>query len=185
MVAPPSASGASSAQVQFKSPNVVCPADSVVPPAAPPKNVPVSGSGAPKAFAGPFPFTSMNQAMHCGQNNTRDTSMPPPYPVAGTSKQSGPSSLPPVTISSPLLVNLLQNDGTVSATKETGSSLNIMPTASTSKMGMTSAGARASTLMRPPPQPGSLKGAIQLVSCYLIITLEWDDFRLQNEYSCL
>nr|XP_023022070.1 uncharacterized protein LOC111510398 [Leptinotarsa decemlineata]XP_023022071.1 uncharacterized protein LOC111510398 [Leptinotarsa decemlineata] len=83
-------------QVQFKSPNVVCPTDTVVPK--------VGNNG--KAFTGPFPFASMNQVRHANRE-TPFKSLPPPYP----GKQ------PPVTISSPLLVNLLQNDGS----KESGS----------------------------------------------------------------
>ncbi|XP_057663377.1 mucin-17-like isoform X1 [Diorhabda carinulata] len=87
-------------QVQFKSPNVVCPPDSVVPKVgantAPPNNV----SSSNKAFVGPFPFASMNQAIHSNRE-TPFNSLPPPYPAKH----------PPVTISSPLLVNLLQNDG--------------------------------------------------------------------------
>ncbi|CAG9813354.1 unnamed protein product [Phaedon cochleariae] len=77
-------------QVQFKSPNVVCPSDSVVP------KVGTSSVASNR----PFPFTSMNQAIHSNRESPFNA-LPPPYP----SKQ------PPVTISSPLLVNLLQNDG--------------------------------------------------------------------------
>lgn len=56
-------------QVQFKSPNVVCPADSVVPRVGvnmgPPQSVIPSNSINNKSpFAGPFPFASMNQAIH-------------------------------------------------------------------------------------------------------------------------
>lgn len=87
-------------QVQFKSPNVVCPSDSVVPrvgtSVSSSNNVGSNG----KAFAGPFPFASMNQAIHSNRE-TPFSSLPPPYP----------GKHPPVTISSPLLVNLLQNDG--------------------------------------------------------------------------
>lgn len=97
------ASEASNTPLPFKSPNVVCPSDSVVPrvssSSATPSNV-VSGSSKP--FGGPFPFTSMNQAIHGGNRESGFNSLPPPYP----------GKHPPVTISSPLLVNLLQNDGT-------------------------------------------------------------------------
>lgn len=95
-----SSTSSNNVQVQFKSPNVVCPPDSVVPKVgantAPPNNV----SGSNKAFVGPFPFASMNQAIHSSRE-TPFNSLPPPYPAKH----------PPVTISSPLLVNLLQNDG--------------------------------------------------------------------------
>ncbi|XP_017771567.1 PREDICTED: serine-rich adhesin for platelets [Nicrophorus vespilloides] len=117
---------ASSEKVQFRSPNVVCPSDSIVP------KVPVgSASNAvtpptTKTFAGPFPFTSMNQAMHSNGNGGVGASAPvanfstppPPYP----------GKHPPVTLSSPLLVNLLQNEGGTSSS--TSSSIN--STASTS-----------------------------------------------------
>ncbi|XP_072385877.1 uncharacterized protein [Diabrotica undecimpunctata] len=96
-------------QVQFKSPNVVCPPDTVVPKVGantvPPNNV----SGSNKAFAGPFPFTSMNQAIHSNRE-TPFNSLPPPYPAKH----------PPVTISSPLLVNLLQNDGAKDSSSTSG-----------------------------------------------------------------
>ncbi|KAJ3648653.1 hypothetical protein Zmor_020441 [Zophobas morio] len=93
-------------KVQFKSPNVVCPSDSVVPKVA--VSAAAAANSAPpptKPFGGPFPFTSMNQAIH-GVNYATP---PPPYP----------GKHPAVTISSPLLVNLLQNDGkeTTSAVK--------------------------------------------------------------------
>lgn len=88
-------------KVQFKSPNVVCPADSVVPKV--PVSVAAANTSAPpttKSY-GPFPFTSMNQAIHSQVNYATP---PPPYP----------GKHPAVTISSPLLVNLLQNDGATS-----------------------------------------------------------------------
>lgn len=59
-------------------------------------------SGGSKLLSGPFPFTSMNQAIHGGNRDASFNPLPPPYP----------GKHPPVTISSPLLVNLLQNDGT-------------------------------------------------------------------------
>ncbi|XP_044263319.1 uncharacterized protein LOC123010471 [Tribolium madens] len=89
-------------KVQFKSPNVVCPADSVVPKV--PVSVAATVSSTPpttKGYGGPFPFTSMNQAIHSQGNYVTP---PPPYP----------GKHPAVTISSPLLVNLLQNDGATS-----------------------------------------------------------------------
>jgi hypothetical protein len=88
-----------SEKVQFKSPNVVCPPDSVVPKV--PVSAAVANTSAPpttKAYGGPFPFASMNQAIHSQANYSAP---PPPYP----------GKHPTVTISSPLLVNLLQNDG--------------------------------------------------------------------------
>lgn len=95
-------------QVQFKSPNVVCPPDSVVPKVGTTATTSGNVNSGGKAFAGPFPFTSMNQAIHSNREAPFNT-LPPPYP----------GKHPPVTISSPLLVNLLQNDGT----KEPGSAM--------------------------------------------------------------
>lgn len=97
------ASDSNNAQLQFKSPNVVCPSDSVVPRVSASSTTPsVVISASNKLFSGPFPFTSMNQAIHGGNRESNFNSLPPPYP----------GKHPPVTISSPLLVNLLQNDGT-------------------------------------------------------------------------
>lgn len=94
-----------SEKVQFRSPNVVCPSDSIVP------KVPISStpsntapSSTNKSYVGPFPFTSMNQAMQSRDNlgtSTNYNNPPPPYP----------GKHQPVNISSPLLVNLLQTDG--------------------------------------------------------------------------
>lgn len=93
----------------FRSPNVVCPPDTVVPKVPQPSPVSASSSlpNSSRVHPGPFPFTSMNQAIH---SNSREATTstgtfsvpPPPYP--------GKSTQPPVTMSSPLLVNLLQND---------------------------------------------------------------------------
>lgn len=95
----------SNEKMQFRSPNVVCPTDTVVP-KVPAQNVPSSSAIATtRTFSGPFPFTSMNQAIHSRDNlalGTNYNTPPPPYP----------GKHPPITISSPLLVNLLQNDGT-------------------------------------------------------------------------
>lgn len=93
--------------MQFKSPNVVCPSDSVVPRVSTSTTTPsVVVNANNKIFSGPFPFTSMNQAIHGGHRDSSFCSLPPTY--------SGKH--PPVTISSPLLVNLLQNDGTKEST---------------------------------------------------------------------
>lgn len=96
-------SDSNNAPLQFKSPNVVCPSDSVVPRVSSSSATPSNAvSGSSKPFCGPFPFTSMNQAIHGGNRDASFNSLPPPYP----------GKHPPVTISSPLLVNLLQNDAT-------------------------------------------------------------------------
>lgn len=96
------ATNATNTQLQFKSPNVVCPSDSVVPRVNSSSTTSTSASSSSKPFGGPFPFTSMNQAIHGGNRESNFSQLPPPYP----------GKHPPVTISSPLLVNLLQNDGT-------------------------------------------------------------------------
>lgn len=92
---------------------MVCPTDTTVP-KVPLGNLPPNNlSASTKTFSGPFPFTSMNQAIQSrGENPTTSfTAPPPPYP----GKQQ------PVAISSPLLVNLLQNDG-AAPVKTTGES---------------------------------------------------------------
>lgn len=93
-------------KVQFRSPNVVCPPDSIVPKVPVPSATNCSTPPTTKGYAGPFPFTSMNQAMHSNRESTNIngpnfTAPPPPYP----------GKHPPVPLSSPLLVNLLQNEG--------------------------------------------------------------------------
>lgn len=94
-------SNINTSQLQFKSPNVVCPSDSVVPKVCSnPTTANNVISGSSKSFTGPFPFASMNQAIHGGNRECTFNQLPPPYP----------GKHPPVTISSPLLVNLLQND---------------------------------------------------------------------------
>lgn len=116
-----------SENVKFRSPNVVCPTDTIVP------KVPIGNASAKvissntKSYTGLFPFTSMNQAMHSRDNiGTNFTAPPPPPPYPG--KQSA------VNISSPLLVNLLQNDGMpTSKTADCGEN----PTASTSNSNLT------------------------------------------------
>ncbi|KAJ8984217.1 hypothetical protein NQ317_011127 [Molorchus minor] len=100
-------SSSNNSQVQFKSPNVVCPPDSVVPKVGATVTAANNVSNNGKTFAGPFPFASMNQAIHSNREAAPFNTLPPPYP----------GKHPPVTLSSPLLVNLLQNDGS----KESGS----------------------------------------------------------------
>ena len=99
-------------KVQFRSPNVVCPPDSIVP------KVPVSNSStnstspSTKTYVGPFPFISMNQAMQSRDSlgtSTNYSTPPPPYPGKHSS----------VNISSPLLVNLLQTEGAPSPKQAT------------------------------------------------------------------
>lgn len=106
----PAETSVPSEKVQFRSPNVVCPPDTIVPKVPVPS---VSSSTTPpttKAYPGPFPFASMNQAIHSRDSlsaTSSYTSPPPPYP----------GKHPPVTLSSPLLVNLLQTDGAPSPAK--------------------------------------------------------------------
>lgn len=102
----PGTSGLSSA---FKSPNVVAPLDSDPIPLPPTPSLPSS----PAHYHGPpFPFASMTHAAHA--IHSRETLIPPPPPYPGPSRSLDPKPLnqpPNVALSSPLLVNLLQNDG--------------------------------------------------------------------------
>lgn len=92
-------------KVQFRSPNVVCPPDTIVPKVPVPVVTNNTTTPTTKSFVGPFPFASMNQAIisrdSLSANTNNYTTPPPPYP----------GKHPPVTLSSPLLVNLLQNEG--------------------------------------------------------------------------
>lgn len=153
----PTETSVPSEKVQFRSPNVVCPPDTIVP------KVPVSSvssSTTPpttKAYPGPFPFASMNQAIHSRDSlsaTSSYTSPPPPYP----------GKHPPVTLSSPLLVNLLQTDGGPSPVKSTSERENAVVSGSSSAFVQAngsstvmttsvsySGPARAIPVTRPPP----------------------------------
>lgn len=78
----------------FRSPNVVAPSDG--------DPIPPFPSATKSSPPSPFPFASMTHAATAIQSRTETHYPPPPYPDP---------SAPNVALSSPLLVNLLQNDG--------------------------------------------------------------------------
>lgn len=92
----PSSNGDSSTGApHFRSPNVVAPSDG--------DPIPPFPSAVKSSPPSPFPFASMTHAATAIQSRTETHYPPPPYPD---------SSAPNVALSSPLLVNLLQNEGT-------------------------------------------------------------------------
>ncbi|GJQ85533.1 putative RNA binding protein [Trypoxylus dichotomus] len=128
--APPTTASAGE-KVQFRSPNVVCPSDSIVPKVQPSNVAPATSN---KSYVAPFPFTSMNQAMQSRDNlgtSTNYNNPPPPYP--GNKQhhhhhhhhhhhQSA------TNISSPLLVNLLQTDGVQSPKQNSNANTSVLDT---------------------------------------------------------
>lgn len=143
-----------SEKVQFRSPNVVCPPDTIVPKVPVPSVSSTTTPPTTKAYPGPFPFASMNQAIHSRDNlsaTSNYTSPPPPYP----------GKHPPVTLSSPLLVNLLQTDGVpspsvksdavVSGCSSASNGPTVTSSSSVTYSGQGCAPGRSVTVVRPPP----------------------------------
>ncbi|XP_050429005.1 uncharacterized protein LOC126838531 isoform X2 [Adelges cooleyi] len=99
---------------QFKSPNVVAVDSTPLPPIPPP--TPSTAEPSPRPHI--WPFVSMNQAAQTIHNReSMHTAPPPPPPYPGSQNGVYKTQRPPVDAtnasmhSSPLLVNLLQNEG--------------------------------------------------------------------------
>ncbi|KRT82121.1 hypothetical protein AMK59_3368 [Oryctes borbonicus] len=137
---PPAAAPAGGEKVQFRSPNVVCPSDSIVPKVQPSNAAPATAN---KSYVAPFPFTSMNQAMQSRDNlgtSTNYNNPPPPYPGNKHHHQHHHHHHSATNISSPLLVNLLQTDGVQSPKQNANANTSVLDTDVANSVSSCSAG---------------------------------------------